>query len=843
MGMEQPQAQAEGYWQLVETIEEPGGSSFNASYHGELCSTHTVSWSNGMVSDSVKWPKTTSPDRYSYCENTRSMSYSSYATWTPPPQVIYPGDEINLNGQVTIQERDTVWPAGVTWSVGYNTTHVCGVNPREGTAFCDNQTFTVRTGNPGSEYAIGVTVVVTPGIISPGGERMNSTGRYRYVYEWVPADEKPADLTPTPKPTATEEPDVLVTIAGDVRVTAPIAALSSPLMSGLGGTPLTESMPLDHAKVYLLHSGQVIDQTVSGPAGLYWFEDVRVTEDLSIRVELALGIHEVGDRPYLQVVYDQQDAPISFSTPPFEIDPNGGDLLYIDILVDYLHDLEYTPAQLQRHQLVDAALTYYYLASSWEMAALNLKQPLDLPTLARIFSSNPGAYMSAPIISNAGVDNYDVYINLDPDTSSYLIFDVRGTVLHEFGHHLMADVYDNHFPRHVDNVNHGGFANPSSTDSWTEGFATFFAAWTQRDFLAFTFPNLVYFTGRDSAGKVNHWHVNLEENKLAWSRGLGEEFAVAALLWDLIDPIDRFDCTAFPVFDYASHPTITRAADQEYTYYCDHVQLTSQQLWEILTGNAFLFEYSNSPHRPINYDHIFDMEDLYRNLKSNYWLYAVANGLPEFTPNGLDPIDELFIAHGFFADISPQNLNYDPGEMIGMTSHELLEIQGETFQPRPDRRVPPPPPESYIGYQLYDTRSGSYLTPEVGDFFLVEVFYDPPFELYNYSFESRAGNAGKLLYYGPAEHYAATIRVSAVGLDRDPVNVLEFSNEYYWREGYDRGEEPFIEHVFEVQQQRRTGDGGWVLPAVLTSTGTLCCAGLMVILGVVIIIVVKRRRR
>lgn len=848
LGMETYQDQVGGYWQLVQTLEDPGDTSFEQYYFGTQihCSSITASWSNGQVSHTH-----TAHKEILSCNNSENSFFSVSASWTPPPQKIHPEENIPHNLSAVTHEFTGNRGGAINISMRFNNNHVCtmSISGTYASDPCDDNTFTVQAGNPqlgdrGTKMEIVVDVWVTGGQNAHLDEKMNSTGTYTYVYEWVEEVLPTATMTPSPipEPTNTETPDVLVTIAGSIRVTAPIAALSSPLMVGLGGTALTESLPLDHAKVFLLHNGQVIDQTISGPAGLYWFDDVNVTENLSIRVELALGSHEVGGKPYLQVVYDQQDDPISFSTPPYEIDPNDGDFVSIDILVDYLHDLEYTPAQLQRHQLVDAALTYYYLASGWEMASVNLQQPFDLPTVARIFSSNPGAYMSAPMISNNGVVNYDVYINLAPVWSSYLTFDPRWTVLHEFGHHLMADVYDNFFPFHDDNVNHAGFANPSTTDSWTEGFATFFAAWTQRDFLAFTFPHLANFIMRDSAGKVHQWHFNLEENKLAWSRGLGEEFAVAALLWDLIDPIDRFDCTAFPVFDYASNPIITRAANQEYTYYCDHVQLTSQQLWEIITGNAFLFEYSNSPHSPANYDHIFDMKDLYRNLKSNYWLYAVANGLPDITPNGLDPIDELFIAHGFFADISPQNLDFDPDETIGLTSHELLEIAGETYLARPGRRVPPPPPDSYIGYRLYDPKSRSYLPPEEGDIFLVEVFYDPPFELYNYSFVTRAGSAGKLLYYGPAEHYAATIRVSAVGFDREPVNVLEFSNAFYWQEGFGKGVEPFIEHVFEVRQQSRTGVNGWVLPAVLLSTGTLLCTGLIFILGVVIIIVIRRRR-
>ena len=195
---------------------------------------------------------------------------------------------------------------------------------------------------------------------------------------------------------------------------------------------------------------------------------------------------------------------------------------------------------------------------------------------------------------------------MPPDRSDYMLYNHSGTLLHEFGHHLMADVFDNHLPWNRKLMkNHDGFKNPSTNDSWMEGFATFIAAWIQRDMLELPAPHIVRFDGRQPLV------VNLEENKLAWSRGVGEEFAVAALLWDLIDPIDPADCTVFPIFGYASQPVITAAPDQVFTRYCDHVQLTNQQLWEILTSNHLP---SDSPYSPDGYDWIWVVKDLYRNL-------------------------------------------------------------------------------------------------------------------------------------------------------------------------------------------------------------------------------------
>ena len=57
MGMESQQDQAGGYWQLVQTVEEPGDSYFKEDWHGITCKTITASWSNGHVSHTVSHHK------------------------------------------------------------------------------------------------------------------------------------------------------------------------------------------------------------------------------------------------------------------------------------------------------------------------------------------------------------------------------------------------------------------------------------------------------------------------------------------------------------------------------------------------------------------------------------------------------------------------------------------------------------------------------------------------------------------------------------------------------------------------------------------------------------------
>jgi len=73
-----------------------------------------------------------------------------------------------------------------------------------------------------------------------------------------------------------------------------------------------------------------------------------------------------------------------------------------------------------------------------------------------------------------GVGN-DPFINIELANGSSLITDGHrpdNREWHEFGHHVMADMFGNRMPQRT-GANHGGYDNPTTTDSWNEGFAEF----------------------------------------------------------------------------------------------------------------------------------------------------------------------------------------------------------------------------------------------------------------------------------------------------------------------------------------------------------------------------------
>lgn len=101
------------------------------------------------------------------------------------------------------------------------------------------------------------------------------------------------------------------------------------------------------------------------------------------------------------------------------------------------------------------------------------------------------------------------------------------SMYHEFGHILQADLAGSLSRLGAPGrTNHGGYANASSNDSWTEGFASWFAmSLRQADGRRSSFYQWTDGSRRDVENDVKAWDAN----------GKDEEWAVAGLLADLTD--------------------------------------------------------------------------------------------------------------------------------------------------------------------------------------------------------------------------------------------------------------------------------------------------------------------
>ena len=283
---------------------------------------------------------------------------------------------------------------------------------------------------------------------------------------------------------------------------------------------------------------------------------------------------------------------------------------------------------------------------------------------------------------------------------------------HELGHHALALAFGA-LPRSRDNLDGGGYhRNPSSTAAWTEGFAIFFAAMVAREI-----------EGRPDASRyhVAGGTVDLELDYRPWDLGGVESVAVAGLLWDLVDgdapgvesPLRvegltvREDPTAGHllighVHNPSSEPISAAVVLATTSQWRGHAPVAAATLepdaaaWfamplpsDIATTDDPLagLEVAASPtpphtdddpvslkleelwpaiaqlrsERPQSNGRLHDVADLYQALRGRF-------GGKDGDGNGVDDIDQLFIAHGLFADLDG-NRTHDAGEALGLTSH------------------------------------------------------------------------------------------------------------------------------------------------------------------------------
>lgn len=125
---------------------------------------------------------------------------------------------------------------------------------------------------------------------------------------------------------------------------------------------------------------------------------------------------------------------------------------------------------------------------------------------------------------------YKIFIDSSVSSANHKWFPF--TEYHEFSHYAMNQMYgDEYFTELLKSPNHGGFANPTTTDSWMEGFAAFMPVVIANHYDR-------WWTDRPLEKRPSYYPMagSLDANYKAWEReGKAEEFAIAGFLWDFID--------------------------------------------------------------------------------------------------------------------------------------------------------------------------------------------------------------------------------------------------------------------------------------------------------------------
>jgi len=306
---------------------------------------------------------------------------------------------------------------------------------------------------------------------------------------------------------------------------------------------------------------------------------------------------------------------------------------------------------------------------------------------------------------------------------------------HEIAHHVLARAFGGVIPRARADTGHGGYwLNPTSSDAWVEGFASFYAVMVAKH---------VRNTPRPSWLAVGGGVLDVELDYRPWDLGGLEAVAVAGLLLDLEDgpsdyprnpglpaatvgevtrhqskdlvllsaSVEGEDGEALPdgtaidldLLDEAGEvvassrtaialgkavvvvpegvaATSLRVAEGEGKD-DDPVDLELTEVWRAIA------DFTSS--KPESNRRLFDVDDLHAAMKRNF-------GGRDADGDGTDDIEQLFIAHGLFADQNG-NRQHDAGEAVGPTSHpaSTVVVDGKTVErPKLDPRPRLPLPAS-----------------------------------------------------------------------------------------------------------------------------------------------------
>jgi hypothetical protein len=303
-----------------------------------------------------------------------------------------------------------------------------------------------------------------------------------------------------------------------------------------------------------------------------------------------------------------------------------------------------------------ALYLYDETANAFEFYTVHLKENLDcnLPlavypfqeerrTTFKIDTGLNRSRVSPAIVMTAADSSFD-----NPVHSQYVVY-------HEFSHYAMYCLYGKKFPSQptdtsgpVKTVNHGGYMNPSTSDSYVEGFADFMPAVIQEYY-------------RNPLAGTTSGMGRIEDEYKAWDfAGKGEEYAVSGTLWNMYDTdlhyaSERKSRSAELSSILADPEKISEGAQlrsMTETAYRDEV---TRELGLLQAGqNTFLSQENPVKLKfneiwPVLRTYHQDFADVYTDFVRTY-------------PSRKSGFDTVFSGHGFYRDTGRGNGAYDPGE-------------------------------------------------------------------------------------------------------------------------------------------------------------------------------------
>jgi len=566
-------------------------------------------------------------------------------------------------------------------------------------------------------------------------------------------------------------------------------------------------IPMKHIKVSL-SDGITTNETTTDSEGNYNF-----TRPISKSITYNLTVtfsYEVNETTYFSLHYQENNPDVVDFKRTFTVDSNTDTVQDIaleqELPIYYDGDWAKTFASMYVH--FTEALEFYKIGLEVDV---NFQLPLDIYTFA---SEQTGTRYWYNIPGKS-------YITIDTEKSIHeSVYRPRHREYHEFSHYIMHALYQqwpapaDDLPVNIEEINHDGYLNPSTSDSYVEGFAEYMAAvileFYQEEVgtIPTTPPDT---TSMTMLGALDYMYntqwSGMELDAVAFANsGRAEEKAIASTLWDLYD--DNTDyCDKTPEQMYQLYQQRLPQLQKDYeeikaAYEADAREYGENDTYppmEIFTLDDFKNYKWDDDNATLGFEKVWDVIKHFQNDFTSVYDEIITK-----YPEQKKAIDEVFIDHAFYADTNLGDGEYTPHDIYRDENHNGKYDLGEYYVDYPTGNFEYNAGET-VGQATNYERPWRRSVQETPGYF-IKVDNEVPFYLVKVSIPDhfyldyvvRAWNKdGMISIPVPPEGYKALVTIIPEGTQSS--GPLSFSSEVFQKH-YNTSVENgyYVEHDFEI---------------------------------------------
>ena len=445
------------------------------------------------------------------------------------------------------------------------------------------------------------------------------------------------------------------------------ALLTMKAMNTLHGQITGFTIPLKHITISLT-DGATTAETTTDAGGNYNFSTPIVKgKQYTLTVTFSYAI---GSTTYFQLHYQENNETVVTYSRSFTVTADTD--LTQNIAMDQALPIAYNGDWAKTF-----ASMYVHFTEALEFYRDFLKINIDFQLPLDVYTFVPNTTGTKYWYSTPGKS----YITIDAEKSIHESpYRPMNREYHEFSHYIMHSLYQQ-WPAPAPGVpgtapaerNHGGYVNPSTSDSYVEGFADFMAAVIME---AYTQAEITIPVTQPTSKDQNVFDALDFEINTQWSgkeinypasanKGKSEELAITGTLWDLYDENSDYMEGKTPEQMYSEYQQMLPKLQQDYEeikaineYNAREQNVTGENAttppMQIATLHDFQTYRFDDDNVTLGIEAVWDIIKTFHNDFTSVYNDFIAK-----YPSQKKAIDDVFIAHTIYADTDPGNGVYD----------------------------------------------------------------------------------------------------------------------------------------------------------------------------------------